>query len=56
MLFNPRIDHWHDHFSSDGPLILGLTPTGRATVAVLNMNEEQRVLLRQRLIDNDEFD
>lgn len=56
LLFNPRVDHWAEHFEWEGPLVVGRTPTGRATVAVLNMNEEQRVLLRQRLMDLGEFE
>ena len=34
-LYNPRTNNWHEHFSwsSDGAKIVGLTPTGRATVA-----------------------
>lgn len=36
-LFNPRAQAWKEHFtwSSDGTLIVGLTPNGRATVAAL---------------------
>jgi hypothetical protein len=34
-LFHPRRDNWHAHFiwNHDCTLIVGLTPTGRATVA-----------------------
>ena len=40
-LFNPRKNRWDDHFrwSSDHATLEGLTPTGRATVAALNMND-----------------
>lgn len=40
-LYNPRRDEWSAHFSwSDDKLeILGLTPTGRATVARLELNQ-----------------
>ena len=33
-LFNPRTERWHEHFrwSEEGVLIMGLTPTGPATV------------------------
>jgi hypothetical protein len=50
-LFHPRRQEWDEHFSvdSDG-LIIGLTPEGRATVLVLRLNEENRVLYRQVLI------
>jgi 5-methylcytosine-specific restriction endonuclease McrA len=39
-LFHPRRDRWQDHFrwSEEGDLILGLTPTGRATVTALRLN------------------
>ena len=56
VLFHPRKDKWTDHFSirmeTLRPLaieILGLTPTGRATVRVLALNEEMRQLLRYEL-------
>lgn len=41
-LFNPRIDSWPQHFiwSADKQKILGTTPTGRATVERLDMNDE----------------
>ena len=41
-LFNPRFQRWSDHFrwSDDGIRIIGLTPTGRATVLALRLNNE----------------
>jgi hypothetical protein len=48
-LFNPRTDTWRDHFEIRGALIVGRTPAGRATVQVLNMNEDRRVKLRTSL-------
>ncbi len=41
-LFNPRTQCWFDHFrwSDDGIRIIGLTPTGRATVLALQLNNE----------------
>jgi hypothetical protein len=41
-LFNPRTQRWADHFcwSDDGIKIIGLTPTGRATVLALRLNNE----------------
>ena len=45
-LFNPREQAWADHFELQGPLIVGRTPTGRATVPVLSMNAGQRLQLR----------
>ena len=49
-LYNPRTDVWNDHFEIHGPLIVGLTATGRATVRVLSMNAGQRLQLRAALI------
>jgi hypothetical protein len=36
--------------------IQGVTPTGRVTVYVLNMNEDNRLRLRYRLLENHELD
>lgn len=49
-LFHPRRMTWTRHFRWDGPTLVGRTPTGRATVAVLNMNEGDRVELRQAIL------
>jgi hypothetical protein len=49
-LFNPRNDSWDEHFMFVGAEIVGLTPTGRATARLLNMNSERRLLLRKRLL------
>ena len=47
-LFQPRRDEWNDHFtwSADGLEIVGLTPIGRATVNVLNLNRERTKQIR----------
>jgi len=39
-LYHPRQQRWQDHFTwnDDCTLIIGLTPTGRATVATLALN------------------
>jgi hypothetical protein len=50
-LFNPRRHKWTKHFRWAGPILVGRTPAGRATVAVLEINLEYRVDLRQGLID-----
>jgi len=49
-LFNPRRHKWHRHFRWDGPVLIGLTPIGRTTIAVLEINLDYRVDLRQGLI------
>jgi hypothetical protein len=46
-LFNPRADVWADHFEWNGYEIVARTDTGRATLAVLNLNHPRRILIRQ---------
>lgn len=50
-LYHPRRHHWQEHFawSADGSLIIGLTPTGRATVTILELNRSGVVNLRALL-------
>jgi hypothetical protein len=48
-LFNPRREMWNEHFAQRESVIVGLTPTGRATVRVLNMNGSTRIELRSEL-------
>jgi hypothetical protein len=56
-LFNPRHDTWEQHFAIDiGGHILRLTPTGKATVRLLDMNGIPQLNLRQMLITSREFD
>ena len=45
-LFNPRRQTWDEHFRWDVLEIVGLTPCGRATVAVMDMNAEEMMHLR----------
>ena len=54
-LFNPRRQSWSRHFEWFGAVLVGRTPTGRATVAVLDMNDPERVELRQTLRANGEW-
>lgn len=51
-LFNPRMQNWHEHFQWDkeGTRVIGLTPTGRATVAALQLNRELLVEARFRWV------
>lgn len=49
-LFNPRRHVWNEHFSLSNARIVGLTPTGRATIELLQMNAEARLLDRQELV------
>ena len=50
-LYNPRRESWTDHFAwnEDCTLIIGLTPTGRATVETLQLNKPGLVNLRRVL-------
>ena len=50
-LFNPRLQIWKEHFSFDGARIVGQTPIGRATTALLRLNDRMRVMQRQILIE-----
>jgi hypothetical protein len=49
-LFHPRRHKWGRHFRWQGAYLLGRTPIGRVTVAVLNMNDPLRVEFREGLI------
>ncbi len=50
-LFHPRRQKWNEHFqwSEDFTLIMGITPTGRATIAALKLNRESLANLRGTL-------
>ena len=50
-LYHPRQQYWHEHFgwNEDYTVIVGLTPTGRATVVALRMNRPSVVNLRRLL-------
>jgi hypothetical protein len=50
-LFNPRRHKWDRHFRWEGPYLVGRTPIGRVTVAVLAMNDSLRVGVREQLIE-----
>lgn len=48
-LFHPRQQNWQDHFiwSANFLEILGITPTGRATVDALKLNRNELMNLRR---------
>ena len=54
-LFNPRVQRWSEHFTVANASLVGTTPTGRVTVALLRMNDPARFLERQRLILADRY-
>ena len=55
ILFHPRKDIWAEHFRWEGPVLIGVTPTAGATIAVLDMNHPFRVRARKQLIKEDVF-
>jgi hypothetical protein len=49
-LFHPRRQRWEDHFRLDGANIVPLTPIGRATAFLLQLNSIERVQERIMLL------
>jgi hypothetical protein len=47
-LFHPRQHKWNEHFqwSEDEVLVLGITPIGRTTVELLQINRQSNINLR----------
>jgi 5-methylcytosine-specific restriction endonuclease McrA len=45
-LFNPRVLIWDEHFYWRGTRLEGMTSVGRATIRVLNINDEERQRVR----------
>ena len=54
-LFHPRSDRWEEHFAWYGAQLVGLTPIGRATVTVLEINRPICVRARVVLIKEGVF-
>ena len=50
-LFNPRTDHWADHFHWIGSLLIGITAQGRATIQVLAINDPAKRAARAALME-----
>jgi hypothetical protein len=51
-LFHPRQQHWNEHFTvsvTDG-IVIGLTPSGRATVSRLRMNSTTQCNARRHWV------
>jgi hypothetical protein len=48
-LFNPRTDIWAEHFRWDEAVLVGLTPVGKTTIAVLAINHPDAVAVREGL-------
>jgi hypothetical protein len=55
-LYHPRTQLWDEHFAlQDDMQIVGLTPEGRTTVRVLQINLKERVEIRQALAEINEY-
>lgn len=52
-LYNPRQDRWSDHFrlDADGITIQPISAIGEATVRLLGLNQEDRLLEREALLE-----
>jgi hypothetical protein len=50
-LFHPRLMNWQNHFvwDEDATRMLGITPTGRATIALLQTNRDGVINIRRVL-------
>jgi hypothetical protein len=51
LLFNPRQQVWTAHFAFQEEQIIGLTPEGRTTVSLLQLNSAKRLAERRSLQD-----
>jgi len=49
-LFHQRTARWTDHFRLQGAVIEPLTAIGRATAALLRLNDAERVTIRANLL------
>ena len=51
-LYNPRLDAWVEHFvwHDDGLELIGISATGRATIATLHLNRQRLINLRRLLL------
>lgn len=47
--FNPRTEKWDGHFIKDDLYIRGITPVGRATVHILQLNHDDQLDIRSDL-------
>ncbi|MDQ1301191.1 MAG: hypothetical protein QG637_1112 [Chloroflexota bacterium] len=55
-LFNPNTQQWHEHFAwqVDGLLVIGWSPTGRATINALQLNRTTLANARRLWITADQ--
>jgi hypothetical protein len=45
-IFHPRQHHWNLHFRWVGLRLIGITPTGRATIEALGLNTPDHLIIR----------
>jgi hypothetical protein len=50
-LYNPCLHEWHVHFVFQSALIMPLSPVGRVTVRILNVNHIQQLEIRTWLME-----
>ena len=51
--FNPRVDHWLDHFKILDGVLYSNTEIAEATIQIFQMNKTDRVELRRMLAENE---
>lgn len=49
-LFNPRKEHWYEHFWAESGVIYAKTDIGEGTLRLLQFNTVERILERKELI------
>jgi len=54
-LFNPRLMSWEEHFTWNGPELIGRTAIGRVTIDVLKINDPERIDYRRLLQEEGMF-
>lgn len=54
-LFHPRRQIWKRHFVWEMTTLVGKTLSGKVTIRVLNMNNPQRLMLRENLLFEGRF-
>lgn len=55
-LFNPRKQVWSEHFAFAGVYLVGQTQIGRATAALLRLNDPARIRRRLALLEAGRFE
>jgi hypothetical protein len=48
--FKSRTQSWNDHFQLEGAQVVPVTPEGRVTIAILQINPPDRIAERERLL------